>query len=63
MRCLSCNCILTDFEATRKYENGEYVDLCNSCLNKSDMEDIVLVEREDLKETDDVEDFDNPEEF
>ena len=29
MRCLACNCILSDFEATRKYEDGTYVDLCN----------------------------------
>lgn len=32
MRCLSCNKNLTDKEATRKYEDGTYVDLCVRCL-------------------------------
>ena len=50
MKCLSCDCILTDFEATRKYSSGEYVDLCNSCLDAAEFGDIVLIEREDLKD-------------
>ena len=34
MRCLACNVMLSDFEATRKYaESGKYVDICNSCLH------------------------------
>lgn len=34
MRCLSCNKILTDKEATRKYaSSGTFVDLCNSCFD------------------------------
>ena len=34
MRCVACNCVLTDFEATRKGVNtGEYIDLCNKCLS------------------------------
>jgi hypothetical protein len=33
MRCLSCNKVLSNNEATRKHkETGEYLDLCNSCL-------------------------------
>ena len=33
MRCVACNCVLTDFEATRKGVNtGEYIDLCNKCF-------------------------------
>lgn len=33
MRCLSCNCVLTDYEATRKSaKTGEYIDLCNTCF-------------------------------
>lgn len=33
MRCLACDTILTDFEATRKSrESGHYVDLCNRCF-------------------------------
>lgn len=31
MRCVACNVILTDGEATDKYENGEFIDLCLNC--------------------------------
>lgn len=31
MRCLSCNVVLSDAEATRKYTTGEFVDLCDDC--------------------------------
>jgi len=31
MRCSACNKSLTDFEATRKTEDGNFLDLCNSC--------------------------------
>jgi len=31
MHCLSCNNPLTDFEATKKTTDGEYLDLCNAC--------------------------------
>jgi len=49
MRCLSCNCVLTDFEATRKGANtGNYIDLCNRCF-KSIAEDIHVIERSDLQ--------------
>jgi len=33
MKCCACDCLLTDFEATRKYHNSdEHVDLCNDCF-------------------------------
>lgn len=31
MRCIACNCELTDHEAVRKDVDGRYIDLCNSC--------------------------------
>jgi hypothetical protein len=31
MRCLACNCELTDHEAVRKDTEGRFIDLCNSC--------------------------------
>ena len=38
MKCLSCDVILTDREATRKSINtGEYLDLCNHCLSETDI--------------------------
>lgn len=34
MKCLSCDTILTDIEATRKFEkSGTFVDLCNYCFS------------------------------
>lgn len=34
MKCRSCDEILTDEEAVRKYPNTtEYIDLCNHCLS------------------------------
>lgn len=34
MRCLSCNEILTDLEAVRKFSgSGSYSDLCESCFS------------------------------
>ena len=45
MRCLSCNCELNDIEATRKYDHGEFIDLCSSCSSKAFYnEDVVPVE-------------------
>lgn len=57
MRCLSCNRVLTDFEATRKSAtSGEFIDLCNHCY--ADIQyDIDVIEREDLR---DEESFNDP---
>lgn len=49
MRCKACDCIMTDFEATRKAkESGQYVDLCDRCFEhiKGEFE---VTERQDLK--------------
>jgi len=49
VRCLACDKILTDFEATRKSkESGHFVDLCNHCY--APIKGIFKVdEREDLR--------------
>lgn len=47
MRCKACNKLLTDFETTRKYSDGSYVDMCNHCFKSSDYSGIVI-ERGDL---------------
>ena len=45
MRCYSCDCLLSDFEATRKSKTtGEYLDLCNSCF--SEVADVFISEEE-----------------
>lgn len=37
MRCSCCNVILTTQESTRKFKvSGDYVDMCNKCLNTID---------------------------
>jgi hypothetical protein len=49
MRCLSCNEILSDFEATRKSVNtNQFIDLCNRCYHTVD-DDILSLERGDLE--------------
>ncbi len=56
MRCLACNKALNDFESTRKSAStGEYVDLCNQCFHNVE-QDIESLEREDLRNEEDVED-------
>lgn len=53
MRCLSCNAVLTDFEATRKSVlTNEYTDLCNNCFS-SVSEYILTIERTDLAHDED----------
>ena len=48
MRCLACNCNLSDFESTRKNAfTGEYTDLCNQCFS-SISRDMHTIERSDL---------------
>lgn len=33
MRCMACDVVLTDFEATRKYHGTDkHIDLCNDCF-------------------------------
>ena len=34
MRCRACNVELTDYESTRKDNNGEFFDLCSDCLTE-----------------------------
>lgn len=47
MRCVSCDCELTDYESTRRYESGGYLDLCTDCCH--DMgEEIPTINRIDL---------------
>ena len=31
MRCLACNCELSDTESTRKDSHGVYLDMCSHC--------------------------------
>lgn len=55
MRCLSCNIALNDYESTRKYPDGGFIDLCNRCFNSSDLATMDVIVREDLAEYEDVE--------
>lgn len=40
MKCRACDCILTDYEATRKYVDGSFIDLCNTCFSGLDIQSI-----------------------
>lgn len=51
MKCLACDKILTDYEATRKFSGSkEFVDLCNHCFYSGVNDDTSTTEREDLTE-------------
>lgn len=53
MRCVACNAVLTDFEATRKSVNtGDYIDLCNKCFSTI-RDEVSVIERKDLMENGD----------
>lgn len=54
MRCLSCNAILSDFEATRKSVNtNSYIDMCNRCYYTIS-DDVASLERDDLAHDEDL---------
>ena len=56
MKCLACDRILTDFEATRKFhQSKEFVDLCNHCFYSGVNEEVSTNEREDLQQEEDDE--------
>jgi len=60
MRCLSCDCNLTDSESKRKHKKtGEYLDLCTKCFREVD--DLVHIEFVglDLDEEEHANDLDN----
>lgn len=55
-RCLACDKILNDYEATRKFPNGSgYVDLCNTCFSYIQDDLNVVEERYDLDESSNIE--------
>lgn len=54
MRCLACNAVLTDYEATLKDQNtGEYLNECSDCVRGSTA-NYALEERIDLKTAQDI---------
>jgi hypothetical protein len=56
MKCLACDKILTDHEATRRFsESKAFVDLCNHCFYSGVSDEVNFSERDDLAdETDDL---------
>lgn len=42
---------MSDFESTRKYPGGQFIDLCNHCFFSGVSESINADERDDLKES------------
>lgn len=56
MKCRACDCVLSDYEATRRYSSsGAFVDLCNDCFSPI-AEDVPTINRGDLQsEHDEIE--------
>ena len=50
MRCLSCNDILSDREATRKYPSGEFIDLCDFCIKEIDIPFVESMSKDNLND-------------
>lgn len=54
MRCVACNCCLTEFESTRKSaETEEFLDLCNDCYLPI-RDQVKALERFDLMSIEDI---------
>jgi hypothetical protein len=53
MKCLACDKVLNDYEATRKNSTGDYVDLCNGCIAQT-TDDTYSTHRIDLESEADV---------
>ena len=58
MRCLSCDCALSDYESTRKYPSGGYIDLCNNCYSAVRESLLYSVDRPDLLGIEDIANID-----
>lgn len=52
MKCVICDVLLSDFEATRKHaDTGEYLDTCSKCLsyiNIPTVDNLELMDNEDI---------------
>jgi hypothetical protein len=56
MRCVICDVLLSDFEATRKHaDTGEYLDTCNKCLSYTK---IPTIDNYDLADNEDIANMD-----
>lgn len=59
MRCLSCNCILSSRDATRRSAStNEFLDLCSSCLDDVPFE-FEVIENPDLSDHDSPQEWDD----
>jgi len=48
MRCLACNKVLSDFEATRRsLISGDFMDVCNTCYTNIE-DDVPALSKEEL---------------
>lgn len=56
MRCVICDVLLSDFEATRKHaDTGDYLDTCNKCLSYTK---IPTIDNYDLADNEDIANMD-----
>ena len=52
MRCVICDVLLSDFEATRKHaDTGEYLDTCSKCMSYTK---IPTIDNFDLADSEDL---------
>lgn len=56
MRCVACNALLSDYEATRRHAiYRSFLDTCNACLNSTGGV-VPSIDRKDLLSCEDIDD-------
>lgn len=59
MRCVCCDCELSDLESTRRNAiTNEFMDMCDSCI-MVEPSDFLVLERDDLKTKEVLDEWDN----
>lgn len=67
MKCVCCNKVLSDYEATLKHaETGEYLDTCMECLGEiqalvplSTIDNPSLLRKSDTEDTEGLDEYEN----
>lgn len=65
MKCVCCNKVLSDYEATLKHgETGEYLDTCSECLSEiQSLVPLTTIDNPTLLRGDNTMDTEGPDEY
>lgn len=48
MKCQCCDRLLSNYESTRKFASGTYIDMCNKCLDTI-ADDVSVIDDETME--------------